>query len=245
MSIIASDIVIYSSQNTPKNDLTISGGDINSGIRVVFDDIANTGRVTAVSNSVSDTGNLTVVGRDVVGVVSYETFKLSGTVPGMGTKVFERIFSCITDVSCVGSVSISGDSIIGNIYPTESGFLRPFYDAKADHEGGLDKTLYEKVFIKNNNTTNALINATVEEVSSGLYGIIEFGLEKSQNYNESVANRLIAPTGVSSYGGAASGVADESISPLDAQGVWLRLTLTAGTPAANSFYELQVAGATT
>lgn len=245
MSILASDIVIYSSQNMPQDDLTVAGGDINSGIRVVFDDIVTTGLISAVSDSASDTGNLIVFGRDSVGIVSSDTFQLNGTTPVNGTQVFERILSCSTSTVSVGTVAVSGSALIGNIYPTESGFLRPFYGATANAIGDADKTLYEKVFIKNNSTTNALLNATVEEIGSGLYSIMQFGLEKSQNYTESVANRTVAPTGVTSYGSGVSGVTDTNIAPLNAQGTWLQLTLNAGTPASNSFYQLQIAGGTT
>ena len=39
MSVVASDIVVYASQNMPQDDLSTAGGAINSGIRLVFTDI--------------------------------------------------------------------------------------------------------------------------------------------------------------------------------------------------------------
>lgn len=245
MSIVPSDIVIYSSQNMPQDDSSVAGGVINSGIRVVFEDITNTGVINAVSDNALDTGNITVVGRDTVGIITSDTFQLNGISSVAGTQNFERIISCSVDQIASGNISVSGNISLGSIYQNESGFTRPFYDATANPNGGANKTLYEKVFIKNNNTTNALLNATVQEISSGLYSKIEFGLEKSQNYNESVANRLTAPTGVTSYGSGISGVSNTNISPLDAQGVWLKFQLDAGDPAQDSFYQLQIAGGTT
>jgi len=245
MSIVPSDIVIYSSQNMPLDDSSVAGGSINSGIRVVFEDVTNTGVITAFSSSALDTGNITVVGRDVVGIITNDTFQLNGTSPVAGTQNFERIISCSVDNISSGNISISGNIFLGSIYQNESGFTRPFYNATANPNGGADKVLYEKVFIKNNNTTNALLDATVQEISSGLYSKIQFGLEKGQNYNESVANRLTAPTGVTSYGSGISGVSNTNISPLDAQGVWLKFDLNAGDSAQDSFYQLQIAGGTT
>lgn len=248
MSIVASEIVFYSSNAMPQDDSSPAGGDINSGIRVVFDDIDTTGSIRAVSDSAADVGNLTIVGRDNAGVIVSESFALSGTTAVSGSQVFERILTASTDYVATGTVSLSDASTltgIGSIFPNESGFLRPFYNAIAEPFGGSNKVLYEKIFLKNNNTTNALLTANIEEISSGLFAITEFGLEKSQQYTESIANRLTVPTGVTNYGDGPSGVAGTNISPLSYQGVWLRLTLNAGTAAANSFYQLRVQGNTT
>jgi len=106
--------------------------------------------------------------------------------------------------------------------------------------------LYDKVFIKNNNTSTALNNVTVTEVVTGIYSIVEFGLENTKQSNESVVSRTSAPTGVSVFGSGASGLPQDGyLNPLDFQGVWLQLDLTAGASSQNSFYRLQVDGTTT
>ena len=69
MSVTDLDIVLYASQNMPQNDSSTSGGDINSGIRVIFTDIAGTGRIKAVSTSIYDSGSLNITGRDNVGLI--------------------------------------------------------------------------------------------------------------------------------------------------------------------------------
>lgn len=248
MSIVASELVFYASNNMPQDDASPAGGDINSGLRVVFDDIPITGVVRAVSDNVADSGNLTIVGRDNAGVITSETFALSGTTPVSGSQVFERVLISSVDYFSTGTITLTepvSTTGIGIIYPNESGFLRPFYDATAEPFGGSNKVLYEKIFLKNNNSVNALLNANITEISSGLYTLIAFGVEKSQQYTESVANRLTVPTGVTAYGAGPSGVAGTNLSPLSYQGVWLQLTLNAGTAAANSFYQLRVQGSTT
>jgi hypothetical protein len=248
MSVVASDIVIYASVNMPTGDTGAAGGDINSGVRVVFDDIVPTSLVEVVSDSGNDTQNVTIVGRDSAGLIQTDTFALSGTTAVSGAQLFERILTATLDGVATGSITFREtvtNTGIAVIYPTESGFRRPFYNAIANPAGGADKTLYEKVCIKNNNETNALLTATVTEISSGLYNIVQFGLEPTLQATESVADRTTAPTGVTYYGAAASGVAGGDLSSLSWQGTWLQLTLTAGTAAQNSYYQLRVQGATT
>ena len=48
MSILAQDIVFYASENMPTDDTLPAGGAINSGVRVVFTNIVNTGIIKAL-----------------------------------------------------------------------------------------------------------------------------------------------------------------------------------------------------
>lgn len=247
MAVTASDIVIYASQYKPKNDTDTSGGDINSGLRVTFTDIVSTDVVELLSSSASDSGNVVITGRNSAGILLNETVALSGTTTVSGSQQFERIVSAIYSSTPVGDITLrdaSTDASIGVIYTNESGFERVFYDATANQAGGDDKILYEKVFVKNNNTSTALNNVTVGEVATGLYTIIEFGLEEVKQSSESTANRTVVPTGVNTFGdNASSGLPQDGyLNPLDYQGVWLKLTLEDGASTSNSFYRLQIDG---
>tara|TARA_Y100001973_G_C5185142_1_gene327342 strand:+ start:1125 stop:1871 length:747 start_codon:yes stop_codon:yes gene_type:complete len=245
MSIIDSDIVLYASQNMPQSDSSTTGGEINSGVRVVFTDIAGYGKISAFSNNSNDTGNLNITGRDAVGIIKTDTIKLSGTTAVVGTQIFDTILVCSTDYFASGEISIqesSSNSGVGKIFPHESGFLKPFYDATANIAGGANKELYEKIFIKNNNLVNMFSGVSVTEVNSGLYNVVNFGLEKSQKYNESTSNRTVAPTGITNYGAGPSGLSEPIVSN-SYQGIWLKLTLNAGTERIkSSFYEISVNG---
>jgi hypothetical protein len=248
MSVVASDIVIYSSQNMPQDDSSTAGGAINSGLRVVFEDLNVTGIVEIVSTSGQDTSSITIYGRDNAGSIVNETFALSGTTPVSGSQVFERILTATLDSVATGTISLSGignTTGLGNIYPDESGFLRPFYAATANAAGGADKTLYEKVCVKNNNAANALLSTTITEISSGLYNIVKFGVEGVQESTESIANRVAVPTGATFFGDGPSGIPSIDLGVQTWQGLWLQLTLTAGTAAQNSFYQVRVQGSTT
>lgn len=245
MSVSQTDIVFYAAQNMPQDDVSLVGGDINSGVRVVFTDISNTGIISASSSSSDDTSNLTVTGRNSAGILLSESIVLSGTTSVSGSQVFERIISCRTDAVASGDISISGNDLIGSIYQNESGFQRVFYDATANAAGGSDKTLYEKVFVKNNNAFSALNNVSITEVVTGLYSIIQFGLENIKQSTETTVDRTTVPTGVSVFGSGASGLPQDGyLNPLDYQGVWLELFLEDGASSNNSFYRLQVQGAT-
>jgi hypothetical protein len=245
MSVSQTDIVFYSAQNMPQDDSSLVGGDINSGVRVVFTDISTTGLISASSSNSGDTSNLTVTGRNSAGILLSENIELSGTSSVSGSQVFERIISCTVDSIASGDINISGSSLVGTIYQNESGFRRVFYDATANAAGGSDKTLYEKVFIKNNNAFSALNNVSVSEVVTGLYSIVQFGLENIKQSTETTIDRLTSPTGVSVFGSGASGLPQDGyLNPLDYQGVWLELFLEDGASSNNSFYRLQVQGAT-
>jgi len=249
MSVTASDIVIYYCENKPTTDLTTAGGAIDSGVRATFTDIAATDTVEISGTNASDTGVITIGGRNSAGIIVSEAITMSGLTLVSGSQSFERILSAYSDSTANGNIIVrdaSTDTTIGTIYANESGFQRVFYDATANAAGGANKTLYDKVFVKNNNTSTALNNVTVTEVVTGIYSIVEFGLENIKQSSETTTNRTNAPTGVDTFGSGASGLIDTAyLNPLDYQGVWLQLSLTNGASSQNSFYRLQVDGTTT
>lgn len=136
--------------------------------------------------------------------------------------------------------------------------VRPFYFAQANASGGAAKTLYEKIFAVNNNTTTALTGVTIsKQIDPVGGGTLEFALTNALNDTATIANRLTAPaTGITAF---TSGAAPQSISvpspgnlpsgaapnSAGAQGIWLSLLLPAGVAAQNTSFEMQVSGATT
>jgi len=247
MSVVDSDIVLYASQDMPVNDTDTSGGAINSGIRVVFTDIIATDVVEG-SGTESDSGTLTITGRNTAGSVVTDNITLLGTTLVSGTQAFERILIVQNDEAASGEIVLRDhltNSGIGSIYANESGFRRPFYDATAAAPGGSDKELYEKIYLMNLNTVNALLGATITEVVTGVYTKVAFATEDTLASTQSVANRVAVPTGTGPYGSGASGVPGTDLQPLGYLGVWLQLDLNAGDAAQNSFYQLQIDGSTT
>lgn len=140
--------------------------------------------------------------------------------------------------------------------------IRVFDNVAADVAGGSTRYFYAKIFAVNNNTATALTAASIiKQVDpSGLYaasGALDFALTNALNDTATVANRQTAPaSGITAW---SSGAAPQTInvpSPQNlpsgaapnsagAQGVWLRLTLPAGTAAAKGSVTMRGTGQST
>lgn len=245
MSVANSDLVIYMALNKPTDDTGTAGGDINSSIRATFTDPSSAATIKFVSTSAVDLQNVAVTGRNAGGSIVSETLAINGTTTVTSSNIYERILTCVLSSGAAGVITASGNGVnkVADIPIGESGFCRPFYDATSSIS--TTKTLYAKVFVKNNNSTSTLENATVIEVSSGLYSKIDFGLEDSKQSNQTVTNRTTAPTGIGGgFGVGPSGMVGSTLAAADYQGMWLKMSLGAGESAANSFYEVQISGTT-
>jgi hypothetical protein len=135
---------------------------------------------------------------------------------------------------------------------------RCFATAAADTPTGSTRTFYEKVFVVNNNTATALTSAQIEIASDtpSLPGsaALDFALCTALNDSATATNRQTTPTGIGSFqvqplftsvpapGNLPSGVAPNASG---AQGVWLRLTLPAGTAPYKGSADLRTTGNTT
>jgi hypothetical protein len=136
---------------------------------------------------------------------------------------------------------------------------RCFATAAADIPTGSSRTFYEKVFVVNNNTTTALTGAQLEVASETPIlptgALLDLALCTALNDTNTTTNRQTAPLAgagafatqpalipVPGAGNLPSGTAPNSAG---AQGVWLRLTLPAGTPAYKGSADLRAQGTTT
>jgi len=137
--------------------------------------------------------------------------------------------------------------------------IRLFSTSAADAPTGTQRSYYEKVFIVNNNMSTALTGVQIELASdmpnlpSG--ALLDLALTTALNDTGSIENRQTAPTeGVGSF------VAQPAFVPvprpgnlppgampneIGGQGVWLRLTLPAGTGAYKGSADLRTQGTTT
>ena len=161
MAVSGADLVVYMAMNKPTNDFSTAGGGINSSIRATFDDPSSAATLKFFSTSTSDTQNVSVTGRVAAGTITSESITLSGTTTVTSSNTYERILTCVLSSGAAGIVTASGNGVnkLSDIPATESGFCRPFYDATASSSAS--KTLYDKVFVKNNNSTSTLSNATL------------------------------------------------------------------------------------
>mgnify|MGYP003659362329 CR=1 FL=1 len=251
MSVVNSNLVIYISANMPESNSGLNGGAIDSGIRATYEDITSPAQIVSFSSDNSDNQSGTITGRTSAGIIVSENIGLNGTGSVTSTYSYERILKYYLNSIGVGTVTVSGNGVnkITEIPVGESGFRRPFYDTIAD--SSVDKTYYEKLFVKNNNPINTLNSANLIEVPSGVYQSVKFGIENTKKSTQSVANRLTQPsfllnhTGVGQpWGNGPLEVVGATLPSTDYQGFWLKLDLTAGQTAEKSFYEIQVSGTT-
>jgi hypothetical protein len=137
--------------------------------------------------------------------------------------------------------------------------IRMFATSAADAPTGSQRTYYEKVFIVNNNASTALTSVQIEVASqtpslpSG--SALDLALATGLNDTGTVASRQTAPvSGVGSFivqpafvsvpgpGNLPSGAPPNAAG---AQGVWLRLTLPAGSGGYKGSADLRTQGTTT
>lgn len=263
MSVSASDIVVYGSANMQETDSGTQGGAIDTTTRIIFADstLANTlnDTVEVLSSSGADTSQtVTVTGRNSTGSIVSENFSLNGTNVQSGATTFERILKIVINASHTGTITVrkaTGDTIIASI---ESGVLtlrRPFYNVSADISAGSTKNYYEKMFVKNNNSSNALLGATFADGGGDSNNYITFALEDAVSDNGTSTDRTTSPSagtiGTNGFTSSSKTLAAETdagttdLAPSTAVGLWLKMTLPAGSAAGKDTWTLTVSGTTT
>jgi hypothetical protein len=137
--------------------------------------------------------------------------------------------------------------------------IRCFSTAAADVPSGSTRTFYEKVFLVNNNTATALTGAQIEVASETpslpAGAALDLALTTALDDTNTSTNRQTAPAaGTGSFvtqpalvnvPGAGNLPPGAAPNVAGAQGVWLRLTLNAGTAAYKGSADLRAQGTTT
>ena len=111
------------------------------------------------------------------------------------------------------------------------------------------------MFVKNNNSTNALLGATFADGGGDSNNYITFALEDAVDDSNTSTDRRTAPT-ASTNGSAGftansktlaaeTDAATADLAPSTAIGVWLKLALPAGSAAGKDTWTLTVSGTTT
>lgn len=255
MSVTAADLIMYGSLHMPEDDVSLTGGVIETSTRVVFSSgqLANlfNDTVDIVSDDAIDTQYVTVFGRNTYGSLNSGSGQLNGLTPVNIATTFERILKIVSESGHNGTLSISmgaGSDVVATLESGVCTVRRPFYNVAAEAAGGANKKFYEKIFLKNNNLTNAALNVILSEVGeSPALNIVAFDVASGQCDNTSVANRLTAPTfvwqsGFNSYG---KDIPGGDLNPSSGIGIWLELTLNAGTSANKMLYTMSTSCSTT
>lgn len=254
MAVAASDIVIYGSANMPEDNSGTAGGAIDTTVLVVpdsaslFNSLNDTIEIVS-SNAGDTTQTLTVTGRNAAGSIITENIGANGTTVANGATTFDRILKLELSAACAGTLTVrkaTGDTTIVAIPAGVETVRRPFYAATADVSGGSERKFSEKVFVKNTHGTLAALGMAISE-SADPSSKIDFAIEDAQNDTGTIANRLATPTEITGDGFSSSSktIPSDDLGPGDAIGVWLRLTLAAGTSPATTTYTLAAAFSST
>jgi hypothetical protein len=251
MSITSADIKFYGSNSMAEDDSTTQGGAISTSKKVLFTDITTTDNVTVVSSAGGDTTQtVTIYGRLATGAITSEALSLNGTSRVVGATLFERILKIVVNAAHTGTITVTRDN--GPTYTAiatlETGILqvrRPFYNVAADVSGGSTRNFYEKIFIKNEHASLSLLSAIVKEASDPL-GYVTFDLESAVGGSNTSTDRITAPSSgmLGSFDNTNKSVPGTNLDAGSYIGVWLKLTLAAGTSPAKSTYTVRLDGAT-
>jgi hypothetical protein len=256
MPVGASHIVLYGSATMPDSDAdTTVGGAIDTQKKVVMTEIVTAGLVEILSDTGGDAQTLDITYRTGAGVSATELQTLNGATVVAYVASMERILKAVASTSVHGQITIRKASAGTNLATLPNGVIqvrRPFFKAEAPTAG--TKSYYDKIFIKNNHGTLALLGASILE-SADPSALITFALDGvdaacplSLNVNNGAGNDRNTPPSarVSTFSSATKTARNSGdINPGSAQGVWLRLLLTNTDAATKTSYTLQTEGGTT
>lgn len=263
MSVSSSDIIVYGSANMQESNSGTQGGAIDTTTYIIFSDstLANTLNDTLEvlsSNAGDTTQTVTVTGRNSEGSIVSENFSLNGTTVVNGATTFERILKIVVSASHSGTITVrkaTGDTTVASIPTGVLTIRRPFYNVSAEASGGSTVDYYEKVFVKNTNETNALLGATFADGGGDSNNYITFALEDAVSDNGTSTNRITAPSastiGTNGFTASSKTLAAETDAGTTdlgagvAVGLWLKMSLPAGSAAGKDTWTLTVSGTST
>lgn len=251
MSIVASELILYSAASRPQDDSSTTGGAIDATYRPMDNEFSGNAIAQVVSDG-ADTRTVRVVGRLVSGVIDQEDIVLNGTTPVSGAKTWQYLLLAFIQTggsSGTRTVSIkegAGGTVRHQILPNEIGGQRLFYGAVSSTS---PVTRYEKLFFKNTNGSLALTTAAIK-LTADPSSRIRVGCAPSVGDSATVANRLSAPASVSFVDDNVSqSVPGGSVASGSAIGVWAEQALLApgSVPdgAFKSSFTVQLSGQTT
>lgn len=243
MAIVGSDFDdLYQSANMPEDDSSTSGGAIAAAGRVHNPNFASDTAPKIVSSDAGDSMNVTIVGRTASGALASETKALNGTTEVSFSTTFKAnlILKVTIASAATGTVTVkrsTGETIV-TLAPGVTSSRVLFYGSASDPSS--TKKRYEKIYKRNDHGSLALLDA-VCELTADPSSKLKIGIESSGN--QSVANRLTAPGGVTFVDdNVEASVGD--LDPAEAVGIWFEETLGAGDAALTSTFTLRTAGGT-
>jgi hypothetical protein len=246
MSVISSDLVMWGPANVVSDDTSTAGGAISTVAKPFSSHFSSAAKLSLTSDG-TDVRVAAVTGRLADGTVATENVTLTNAVEVLSVNTYERVLSVVL-ASASGTRTVTlkqgaGGTTINTIAINETTRYCCFNQSFSISTGA--KTVYDKVFIKNGNGTNALLNAQVTLTADGS-GVLNIGVHTSVNDSATITNRLTAPAGITFVGtSSAQNVPGTNLAAGAAIGVWLRQSLLTSNAAIKSTFTVQLAGQTT
>ncbi len=252
MAVADTDIELYCAASMPESDSGTSGGGIDLTTKAALTArMASTSALEVVSDNAGDTMNITVTGRLASGDISSDTVALNGTTAVAVTGTFERFLKAVCASAPAGTITVrltgAGATVCtfgGN--GVQTGIRTVFYAAESSSSAA--KTLYEKVFFKNEHATTtvsaAKVLATVDPTGPSDFDV---AVDDAVNGTLSTTGRTVAPTPAPASGyqepNTEIDVPGNALAAGSQIGVWMRMQLSAGNVALKSNTSLRLKGA--
>lgn len=245
MSVVAADLKAYQSASMPEDDVSTSGGAINTAGQVGIIALASNSALEVVSDNAGDTMNVTVTARDPAGAIVSETVALNGTTPVALTTLgtIERVEKVVLAAAAAGNVTtrVSGAGASVSVMPAGiTSDRRMFYDAASQAS---QTVRYEKFFYKNTNGTTTLNSAQLTLTADPATSIL-IGAAPAVDDTGSVANRLTSPGVTLVDDNVAQAVPGGALAAGSAIGVWVQMTRAAAAAAIKDSFTVQLDGTT-
>lgn len=239
----SSDLIAYSSAGRPLDDVSLSGGAIDSKIRPVFTQLSSEDDIEALSSSAADDGQLQIIGRGTDGQIISATIQLNGTSLVANATVFRIVFSVEYSKDAVGVITVrrspAGAAIC--IIPSGERGVSAMFKGASSETGQVKR--YEKFFWKNVHGSTTLVDGLVR-LASDPEARIKQGVSTMVNDAVFVDNRKVQPPGVVFV----DDNVDQSVPgggillPGYGIGVWGELDLPAQDAQHNSTFFMRIAG---
>jgi len=247
MPILAAELKTYQSTNMPENDITASGGAINTAGTVDELILAANDTLRAASSVAGDTTQtITITGRNAAGAIVSQAVALTGTTQvALATNTFERIMKVVLSASAAGTVTVyrsNGTTVVVTMAPGITSVRRMFYDSAS--ESGVT-IRYEKIFKKNTHATLTLTNAQLT-LTADTQNRYRLAVATSLDDSVSVAHRKTVPGGLTFVDDAVAQNVPTGMLPAGAAlGVWVEENLPVNDPAFKNTITTQLSGTTT
>jgi len=232
----------YGAASRPENDVSASGGAIDTACVLDVTQMASTGTLEAVSTSAADTMVLTITGRDAAGAIVSQGLAMTGATVKQFPQVFERFLKASLATPAVGDVTIrmTGGGATVAVIPAGKAQASVMFLSAASEAAPTAR--YEKEFWKNENESLTLTNAKIM-LAADPSASIRVGCEAAKNGSQSVPSRKTLPGSVTFVDDSvAQAIPGGQLEPAAVIGVWVEMSRGAAAPAIKTSFTTRMSG---